>query len=126
MTPSFTISILLKKEDNLFIAHCLELDIVTASETIEGAEEDRPVNIRDIIAMPKSPLKLRELLKRLLHFGIIPVENRGKGSEIILLKPDEPGSKRGQQYPIKNHGLGTEISIPVIMSLLRRFNIDPN
>jgi len=72
----------------------------------------------------KGPLKLKALLKRLKPYGIIKMEpNRGKGSEIILLKPDSPGSKKGPQYPIKNHGEGTEIKLPVINALLRRFNI---
>jgi hypothetical protein len=50
-------------------------------------------------------------------------KDRGKGSEIILVKPESPKSVKGPQYPIKNHGAGTEISIPVIKALLRRFNI---
>ena len=73
----------------------------------------------------KTPLKLRELLKRLKRYGIEPMsQKRGKGSEIILLKPNSPGSKKGPQYPIKNHGSNTEISIPVINAVLRRFDID--
>lgn len=79
--------------------------------------------------MPKGPLKLRELLKRLKPYRIEILERqrggqRGKGSELILLKPNEPGTRQGQQYPIKNHGMGTEITAPVIDALLRRFNID--
>ena len=75
--------------------------------------------------MPKRPLKLRELLAKLKAYGIVVGDDkRGKGSEIILLKPVAPGSRRGPQYPIKNHGLGTEISIPVIRAVLRRFDID--
>ncbi|MGB5158037.1 hypothetical protein [Desulfobacterium sp. N47] len=50
---------------------------------------------------------------------------RGKGSEVILLKPNKPGSKQGPQIPIKNHGPSTEIHYPVIISILRRFGIDP-
>jgi len=74
--------------------------------------------------VPKSPLKLRELLKKLKPYGIVTLSNkRGKGSEIILLLPDSPGSKKGLQYPLKNHGQGTEISIPVINGILRRFQI---
>ena len=76
--------------------------------------------------MPKSALKLRELLTRFRPYGVITIVNRGKGSEIILLKPSEPGSKKGPQVPIKNHGPGTEIPIPVILSVLRRFNINPD
>jgi len=75
--------------------------------------------------MSKGPLKLRELLKRLKPYGVtsLPSEH-GKGSERILLKPNSPGSKKGPQYPVKAHGLGTEISIPVINAILRRFDID--
>jgi hypothetical protein len=76
--------------------------------------------------MPKGALKLKELLERLKAYGVTPLESRrGKGSEIILLKPVEPGSRKGPQYPIKNHGMGTEIGIPVINAALRRFGIDP-
>ena len=74
--------------------------------------------------MPKKSLKLRELLKELRPYGIVVFKKRGKGSERILLKPDAPGSKKGAQYPIKDHGGGTEISIPVIDGILRRFGIN--
>ena len=74
--------------------------------------------------MPKGPLKLRELLKKLKPYGVIPLAKRGKGSEIVLLKPEEEGSRKGPQFPIKNHGKGTEIYVPVIEAILRRFDID--
>ena len=79
--------------------------------------------------MPKGPLKLRELLRKLKPYGIGILKRerggqRGKGSELILLQPNEPGSRQGPQYPIKNHGMGKEITVPVIDALLRRFNID--
>jgi hypothetical protein len=75
--------------------------------------------------MSKSSLPLRKLIKRLKgHEIVVMSRKRGKGSEIILLKPNKKGSKKGLQYPIKNHGDSTEISIPVINALLRRFNID--
>jgi len=76
--------------------------------------------------MPKRPLQLRELLRKLKPYGIEVLQKRGKGSEIILLKPNEPGSMKGPQFPLKNHGPATEIYIPVIIALLRRFDIDPN
>lgn len=50
--------------------------------------------------------------------------SRGKGSEIILLKPESEGSMKGPQYPIKNHGKKTTIHVPVIKAALRRFEID--
>ena len=75
--------------------------------------------------MSKGPLPLKKLLKILRHYGIKPMaRKRGKGSELILLKPNAPGSKKGAQYPIKNHGKGTEIQVPVINAILRRFGID--
>lgn len=74
--------------------------------------------------MPKHPFKLRELLKILKNYGILSLTKRGKGSERILLRPSEPNSKKGPQYPIKDHGDGTEISIQVINAILRRFDIN--
>lgn len=77
--------------------------------------------------MPKRPLKLRELLQRLQKYDVVAMDDkRGKGSEIVLLRPLEPGSRKGPQYPVKNHGMGTEISTPVINAILRRFQIDPD
>jgi len=74
----------------------------------------------------KRPLPLKDLLKKLKPYGIIVMaRKRGKGSELILLKPVSEGSKQGLQFPIKNHGKSTEIYIPVITALLRRFGIDP-
>jgi hypothetical protein len=78
--------------------------------------------------MSKGAIKLRELLQRLKPYGIVVLEEsggskRGKGSEIILLKPNSPGSRQGPTIPIKNHGQGTEITPPVIDSILRRFEI---
>jgi hypothetical protein len=75
--------------------------------------------------MSKSPLALRKLIKKLKGHGVVVMaRKRGKGSEIILLKPNKAGSKKGLQYPIKNHGDSTQISTPVINALLRRFGID--
>jgi hypothetical protein len=74
--------------------------------------------------MPKGPLKLRELLIKLKPYGVVSLTKRGKGSERILVRPEEPGSKKGPQYPIKDHGAGTEIYVPVINAILRRFVID--
>lgn len=73
------------------------------------------------------PLKLREFLKRLRGLGVEQLPNsRGKGSEIILIRPLHPGSRKGPQYPIKNHGAGTEIHRPVIAAALRVLGIDPD
>lgn len=75
--------------------------------------------------MPKGALKLRELLDRLKAYNVISLpSHRGKGSEIILLRPIEAGSRKGPQFSIKNHGMGTEIFVPVINAILTRFGID--
>jgi hypothetical protein len=74
--------------------------------------------------MSKGPLKLKELLQRLKPCGVVTIPGRGKGSERILLQPEEAGSKRGPIFAIKDHGLGSEITIPVINAVIRRFNKD--
>jgi hypothetical protein len=50
--------------------------------------------------LPKKALKLRELLKRLKVYGVVPAGKRGKGSEIILIKENEKNRGRGPQYPM--------------------------
>jgi hypothetical protein len=77
----------------------------------------------DTKSWDRKPLRLRELLARLRKFDVEAIPRRGKGSEIILLRPTEPGSRRGPQYPIKNHGEGTEITLPVIKACLRQLGI---
>jgi hypothetical protein len=82
------------------------------------------------MAKPKRhPLTARELIAKLRPYGVFPFVKRGKGSERILVKPDDPPSDpskplKGPQYPIKYHGPATEINVPVINALLRRFGID--
>ena len=74
--------------------------------------------------MPKKPMRLRDFLAELKKYGVKALKNsRGKGSEIILIKPSGEDPTKGPQIPIKNHGEGTELSIPVIRSVLRRFGI---
>jgi len=74
--------------------------------------------------MPKKPLRVREFLAKLKSYGVVALSNsRGKGSEIVLVKPVGEDQTKGPQIPIKNHGDGTELSIPVIKSVLRRFDI---
>jgi hypothetical protein len=78
------------------------------------------------IAMSKRPYSIRALLKKLKPYGIVTMQRkRGKGSELILIKPESPESNKGPQIPIKNHGSSTEIHYQTILSILRRFNIDP-
>jgi hypothetical protein len=75
--------------------------------------------------MPRS-LTLSDLLKRLMSHGVIEKRNRGKGSEIILLKPTEPGSTQGPQHTVKDHGPGPRMGKGLVSSILRRFEIDPD
>ncbi len=73
----------------------------------------------------RHPLTLKDFIKKLKRYGVMSMaRSRGKGSEIILLKPDSEGSTKGAQYPIKNHGKKTTIHVPVIKAALRRFEID--
>jgi len=61
----------------------------------------------------KHPFKINDLLVKLRSYGIRPMPKvRGKGSKIILVRPEKEGSMKGPQYPIKNHGKQTIISIP--------------
>jgi hypothetical protein len=60
--------VLIKKEEDCYLAHCLELDLVTTAPTIEQVREDiaepkpaKPLNC----TVSKRPLTVRELLQRL-------------------------------------------------------------
>jgi hypothetical protein len=74
-----------------------------------------------------NPLKIRVLLKRLKDYGVIlhPNPARGKGSEVVILKPNSHGSTKGPIFTLKNHGNKTEITTAVVLACLRRFGIDP-
>jgi hypothetical protein len=76
--------------------------------------------------MPKKPLKVNELLKRLRQFGVVPLKRRGKGSETVLLLPEVENSNKGPIFTIRDHGKGTEIHVPVINKILERFGINPD
>lgn len=71
------------------------------------------------------PLRIRELLSRLKTFNIVQKPGRGKGSEIILVKPNAPGSDKGPQFVIRHHSDGDEIPPKTIAACLRHFEIDP-
>lgn len=72
----------------------------------------------------RKPLKRDELFRRLKRFGVEVLKKRGKGSELVLLQPDAPGSKKGEIFSIKDHGKTTEYPVQTINALLRRFRID--
>ena len=76
--------------------------------------------------MSKRPYTVRELLKKLKPYGVVAMKrSRGKGSELILIKPNPQDPKKGPQIPIKSHGASSEIYYQTILAILRRFNIDP-
>ena len=76
--------------------------------------------------MPKKPLRVSELIKRLKPFGVVVLARRGKGSETVLLMPNAPDSKKGELYTLPNHGKKTEVYVSMIDALLRRFGITPD
>ena len=75
--------------------------------------------------MPKK-LKAKEFLRRLTDFGVIvhPNPARGKGSEIVLLKPNSPDSLQGPQFTLPHHGSGRDLKDGIVLACLRRFGID--
>ncbi len=75
--------------------------------------------------MPKT-LKLRELLKRLADYGVVehPKPSRGNGSELLVYKPNAPGSLKGPIFPLTNHSKGRDVPEGQLSACLRRFGID--
>ena len=76
--------------------------------------------------MPRrlSPLKIQTLPRKLGKLGVQVIPDRGKGSHVMLLKPEKPGSKKGPQRPVKNHGKNTEFSVGAITRILRLLEIE--
>lgn len=74
------------------------------------------------MARGEKRLPCREVLARFKKFGIAEVRQRG--SHIILLKPESPGSMRGPTYPIPCHNPGSEVSPYIVRAALRVFEID--
>lgn len=70
-------------------------------------------------------LRYNQLLKRLRDFGVIEVENRGKGSERYLARPTTPGTTKGPSHTIRCHGEGDTIKAGTIRACLRRLQTDP-
>ena len=68
-----------------------------------------------------NPLKINDLYSKLKKFGIC-IKRRGKGSHVILVRKDNTNS--GLAYPISDHGKKTEVNVPTISAILRKFKID--
>lgn len=62
-TPSVTVNLLIKKVEGLFVAHCLEMDIVTTGKTIEEVQKD----IIDLICAQVDYAFAHENLDHLYH-----------------------------------------------------------
>ncbi len=69
------------------------------------------------------PLRFRELFKKLKKYNVQIIKGRGKGSEIVLLRPTEPGSNKGPTYPIKHHSDNDVLRVGTIDACLRRLGI---
>jgi hypothetical protein len=72
--------------------------------------------------MRKSPLRFKDLLKRLRPYGV-KVKKGGKGSETILQRPVSRGSTAGPQFTMKKHGKNPEIDWRVIEALCEDLGI---
>lgn len=73
-------------------------------------------------AAGKRRLRCQTLITKLKKFGVIEVRQRG--SHILLLLPEKPGSDKGPTYPLACHKRTVEVSIHVIEATLRKFGID--
>ncbi len=62
-THSFDVNVLLKKEDDLFVAHCLEFDIVAVAETEEQAKKD----LKDLVVAQIEYAFANDNLENLFH-----------------------------------------------------------
>lgn len=69
----------------------------------------------------KGPMRYRDFLAKLKPFGVI--ERPGKGSEMNLLRPNEPGSSKGPRTPIRHHSDNDEIPLGTLKACLRRLGI---
>lgn len=72
--------------------------------------------------MALGSLKCREVLARLAKHGIVIARQRG--SHIILVKPETPGSTKGPTYPLPCHNMGDDVNPHILRAVLRRFGID--
>jgi hypothetical protein len=72
--------------------------------------------------MPK-PYKFRDLVQILKkHDSRFEFwENRAKGSERMIYHPNING--RAESFPVKCHGVNTELRKGVISAVVRRFNL---
>ena len=77
------------------------------------------------MTQPPGELRYNQFFKRLKPFGVIEVENRGKGSEKYFVRPTEPGTTKGPAYTIRCHGHGDTLRIGTMAACLRRLQIDP-
>jgi len=77
------------------------------------------------MSKPPAELRYNQFLKQLKAFGVIEIENRGKGSEKYLVRPTTPGTTKGPSYTIRCHGKGDKVKAGTMRACLRRLQIDP-
>lgn len=77
------------------------------------------------MSRPPAELRYNEFYKRLKHFGVIEIENRGKGSEKYLVRPTVSGTTKGPSCTIRCHGRGDNLKAGAMRACLRRLQIDP-
>ena len=70
-------------------------------------------------------MKYRDLVARLKAYGVREYQARGKGSERLLVRESEPGSRKGPRVTIKCHGEGRDVAPGTLRPALRRLGIDP-
>ena len=73
-----------------------------------------------------TPLRYRDLVRRLREFGVVEDVRRGKGSEALLIKPVAPGSKNGPRTTVRHHSEHDTIPVGTISAALRRLELDPD
>ena len=78
------------------------------------------------MSSPPASLKVNEFLKRLKAFDVRVVDERGKGSELFLVRTKEKGATKGPSYTLKCHGRGKEVKQGTMYACLRRLEIDSN
>ena len=72
----------------------------------------------------KRPLRYWALRQRLKPFGVTEHPYRGKGSERMFARYD-PLTGKGPKYTVTCHGENTLITVPVILTCLKRLHFTP-
>lgn len=68
----------------------------------------------------------KRYIRRLKDFGVIehPKLARGKGSELVVYRPESSNSLKSQIFTLIDHGMGKDVGYGLVNACLRRFDID--